>query len=262
MASSNFSRFEDSIQRLVEGGFARLFAGRLHPREVAVGLARAMEDYSLLTDSGDQIAPDTYLVLLHPSDQHALLAANSRLASTLAEELVEMARGAGLELAQPPSVRLLANDRVAEHSVIVRALHAAAKSDTTQALSHNGSAYPDSAAPEAALIVDDRHIPISRPLINLGRHRDNDIILESGQVSRHHAQIRLRFGRYVVFDLGSRAGTTVNGVSIKEMPLKSGDVIGLASHRVIYVEEPASLTDEDDEDHTRPYDDSLYQSED
>ena len=44
-------------------------------------------------------------------------------------------------------------------------------------------------------------------------------------VSRQHARVRLRDGRCLLSDAGSRFGTRLNGVSIKgEMPLQPGDV--------------------------------------
>ena len=49
---NGISRLESRVERLVEGTFARLFAGRLHPREVALQLARAMEDNVLPTPDG------------------------------------------------------------------------------------------------------------------------------------------------------------------------------------------------------------------
>ena len=53
MDKNRFSQFEDRIQMLVEGGFARLFAGRLKPRDVALRLARAMEDEADLDEMGN-----------------------------------------------------------------------------------------------------------------------------------------------------------------------------------------------------------------
>ena len=79
---------------------------------------------------------------------------------------------------------------------------------------------------------------LDKPVINLGRQRDNDVIVDDPTVSRHHAQIRLRFGNYVLFDLGSSGGTTVNGHPVQERVLQSGDVIGLARSRgLLYIED-------------------------
>jgi serine phosphatase RsbU (regulator of sigma subunit)/pSer/pThr/pTyr-binding forkhead associated (FHA) protein len=49
----------------------------------------------------------------------------------------------------------------------------------------------------------------------LGRHPDCDIVLDSGAVSRQHAQISLLSGEYFIQDLGSRNGTIVNGQVIQ-----------------------------------------------
>ncbi len=78
MDKNQFSQFEERIQALIEGGFARLFAGRLQPREVALRLARAMEDEADLDDAGNLAAPNRYIVALHPDDHAALLAVAAR----------------------------------------------------------------------------------------------------------------------------------------------------------------------------------------
>ncbi len=241
MVHERFSRLEDQIQRLVEGGFARLFAGRLHPRDVLTRLARAMEDRSRETETGDLIAPDVYIVRLNPQDHEEILASGADLIDQLADELVRMARSADLRLLARPQIRLLADLTVEPHDVSISAQHTGPKVETTQAMplkTLEDEANPE--PPQAALIVDgDRHIPLTGPMITIGRHRDNHIIIDEPAISRHHIQIRLRFGRYVLFDLGSTQGTLVNTYPVQEHTLQPGDVISLAGHSLIYVEEDA-----------------------
>jgi hypothetical protein len=240
MLEDRLSRFENQIQRLVEGGFARLFAGRLHPREVAVQLARAMEDHLRQTGDGQLFAPDIYTVRLNPLDHTAILATGADVVLELSEELVEMARATGLTLIRTPEVRLLADLQVDPHHVAVTAQHASSHVDTTQAMPAGKVREASSPqAPEAFLLVENgkRQIPLNKPIVNIGRHRDNDVILDDPTISRHHAQLRLRFGHYVMFDLGSSGGTTVNGESVGERILQSGDVIGLSGCSIIYVED-------------------------
>ena len=239
MMQDPLSRFEDRIQRLVEGGFARLFAGHLHPREVAVLLARAMEDHARGHD-GERVAPDIYIVRLNPADHRAILSEHPDTGTAMAGELVEMAREVGLVLNQVPDVRILADQSVEPQQVIISAQHSTRQLESTQAmpLSKAGSDSESPAAPHAVLVTSsDQQIPLDTPIINLGRQRDNEIIVDDAHVSRHHAQIRLRFGRYVLFDLGSSGGTTVNGHPVREAILQSGDVIGLAGASLIYVED-------------------------
>ncbi len=250
MVEDRLSRFEDHIQRLIEGGFARLFAGRLHPREVAARLARAMEDHAIEDEDGRLTAPDVYVVRLHTQDYEAILEEQPELAEALAAELVEMARAAGLTLARFPEVRLLVDDTMQPNGVAIGALHTHPSRDTTQGLPLV-EAPPLPEALHAMLIVGgDQHIPLRQPILNLGRHRDNHVIIDDARVSRHHAQIRLRAGHYVLFDLGSSGGTTVNERPVQEVILRSGDVIALAGNTLIYVDDRA---DDEPEEGTKPH---------
>jgi pSer/pThr/pTyr-binding forkhead associated (FHA) protein len=95
-------------------------------------------------------------------------------------------------------------------------------------------------APRAFLILDGRNtVVLEQPVVALGRRPDNDIVVEDGRVSRTHAQLRLRFGHYVVYDLGSTAGTYVNGSRVEECVLRPGDVISLGGVAIIYGEDSA-----------------------
>jgi pSer/pThr/pTyr-binding forkhead associated (FHA) protein len=90
---------------------------------------------------------------------------------------------------------------------------------------------------DAFLIVQGRrHAPLDRPVITLGRRADNDIVIDSPAVSRQHAQLRWRYGRVILYDLGSRAGTLVNGSPITEAVLQPGDLISLSDVTLIYGE--------------------------
>ena len=63
---------------------------------------------------------------------------------------------------------------------------------------------------------------------SLGRGGNNDIVLKHQTVSRRHATITPRQGRFILKDLASTSGTLVNGKPIREeAPLSSGDVVEL-----------------------------------
>lgn len=239
MMRDHFLQFEDRIQYLIEGGFARLFAGRLHPRELATQLVKSMEDLACRAPDGQLIAPDTYSIRLHPHDHVAILETHPDITTTLTTEIVEIARAAGIALVSTPKVKLLADDTVGLHQVGVSAWHTTDGMDSTQSM--QPSKVWDAKQPDAArailILNGQQHITIDRPVMNLGRQRDNHVIFDDPAVSRHHAQIRLRFGQHVLFDLGSASGTIVNGCQIQETILQSGDVITLGASNLIYLEE-------------------------
>ena len=69
--------------------------------------------------------------------------------------------------------------------------------------------------------------PVQRKVITIGRSIDNDCVINSPFVKRHHCQITQdESGQYSILDLGSSNGTYVNGIRITgSTPLNLLDVI-------------------------------------
>lgn len=76
-------------------------------------------------------------------------------------------------------------------------------------------------------------------IFTIGRSSRNDISIADKASSRRHAVIEIEGGRYVLKDLESRWGTTVNGQQVKEHALKFGDEIGIAAARLRFDLVPA-----------------------
>ncbi len=77
-----------------------------------------------------------------------------------------------------------------------------------------------------------RPLPLTRNLTLLGREATNDIVIDDGRTSRHHAEIRWDRGRVQLVDLGSMNGTFVNRQAVRGIvPLASGDTIELGAQR-------------------------------
>jgi ABC-type multidrug transport system ATPase subunit/CRP-like cAMP-binding protein len=68
----------------------------------------------------------------------------------------------------------------------------------------------------------------------IGRDPDNDIVLDSPLVSRHHAALERVGDSYRLRDLDSANGTSVNGVRIQVTDLSDGDEIGMATERFVF----------------------------
>ena len=70
--------------------------------------------------------------------------------------------------------------------------------------------------------------PLDGDEILIGRHPDCGVQLESSAVSRRHARVFIKDGRYLIEDLGSGNGTSVNGQKIASAtPLEAQDRIKL-----------------------------------
>jgi pSer/pThr/pTyr-binding forkhead associated (FHA) protein len=86
-----------------------------------------------------------------------------------------------------------------------------------------------------------------RPDLTIGRGPDNDIVLRSKTVSRSHAMLTFRDGRWFIQDRGSANGTFVSNTRIPfgvPHPLRHADTIGLGSERLVF-SWPAEAADPD-----------------
>lgn len=65
-------------------------------------------------------------------------------------------------------------------------------------------------------------------VIRIGRSTDNEVILYSAVVSRHHVEIRRNVSGWEIVSLGAN-GTYIDGKRITQMPVEDGMIIRLAS---------------------------------
>ena len=88
---------------------------------------------------------------------------------------------------------------------------------------------------ERFLLAGDREIPLLSSPIIFGRTVDAGIQILAPEISRRHARLELTAEEVVIEDLGSKNGTTVNGLLIEgRRSLKSGDVLGLGPASLVY----------------------------
>jgi hypothetical protein len=67
----------------------------------------------------------------------------------------------------------------------------------------------------------------------LGRDRSCAVVLDDPTVSRRHAHLRYRDGAWIVRDLGSTNGTTVNGASVTRSQLRPGDLVAFGDQTLL-----------------------------
>jgi hypothetical protein len=245
MNEQHIARLEAQLERLVEGAFSQLFGKKLRAQDIAMQLARAMEEGAQIQDYGDlrPVAPDHYTIYLSSSLRTQLIQRQPLLPQQLSEHLVELASNAGYRLMSIPSVDILANDELTAGLVVVKARHVQKRHSTTALMQRvDTPSSQDMPLNPQLLLHGQVAVPLTREVINVGRSRDNHIVIDDAAVSRHHLQLRLRFGRYMLFDTQSHGGTSVNDVLVKEHMLQTGDVIRIGTTSLVYMEDHA-LTD-------------------
>jgi len=79
-------------------------------------------------------------------------------------------------------------------------------------------------------------------LIKIGKLASAHIHLDDPVVARIHAVIDMSSGNPMLIDMGSSAGTFVNGARINKYPLRSNEQIGIGSTKLVVVFEAAAAT--------------------
>lgn len=80
---------------------------------------------------------------------------------------------------------------------------------------------------------------IAKALTRIGRHSANDLQLADDTVSRFHAELLRRQGRYVIRDLQSKNGVLVNEVQITEHQLSADDHVQIGNIAVRFLRDAA-----------------------
>lgn len=239
MDRQHIARLEHSLERLVEGAFAQLFGRALTAHDVALELVRALEaGVAAMGAAARPLAPDYFRIILHPEVANRLLKRQPGLAAHLGELLAELASHMGYQFAQSPIVEILGDAAFSAGQIAVQTQHTGFKRSTTAVMQRVAAPPAHDAPLNPQLLIPGRPgIALGQPLVNVGRSRDNHVIIDDPAVSRHHLQLRLRSGRYMLFDAQSRGGTRVNGVPVREHILQTGDVIQIGSIQMVYTED-------------------------
>src|SRR4051794_31569451 len=90
---------------------------------------------------------------------------------------------------------------------------------------------------------EQRRMVFNKPEVTIGRVQGNDIVLPKGNVSKRHARIVLKDGKFIIVDLKSTNGTYVNGRKITSpLVVKDSDKIYIGDF-IVGVDEAAAEGD-------------------
>lgn len=203
---------ERRLEAVLDGLAGRLFRGGLHTSELAARIAREAELAQFDSPAGPATA-NRFVVTLNPAN---LAGGEESLTTSMAEKLAiefsAVAADRGWRLEGPVEVVVALDPALPETGMTCEA-----------------SVVPGTLAPWSYL-SGDRQLGIGPNRAIVGRARDCDVVVNSSQVSRHHALLFRQDGQAYVVDLNSANGTAVDGLPVKRTPVKLGlgSVLSLA----------------------------------
>ena len=209
-------QFEQRLERLVEGVFAKTFRSGLEPVEIARRLTRDMDLHRAMGVNG-LMAPNHFEVAVSAADLQNFESYSQALIRELNEAVREHARDEGYGFVGPVHVELKQDDALGAGEFLV----------ASQMLE-----APGGAAVGSLSLPDGRRIPLGEDPVSIGRLPECDLVLSDPNVSRRHAEVRRRGNDFIVVDLGSTNGTKVNGAGVRERRLNDGDEIGLGGTHI------------------------------
>ena len=195
-----------------------------------------------ISQDGDTrpIAPDRYVIQLNKEIYDKFTQLREDVTDELAQQMVDLAAKLGYRLIEHPQVLFHANGKLRTGDLHVESSHTSVAPSTAMMQPIQMPTTQSSFA--CHLLVGERAITLTQAIVNIGRSDENTIMVEDAFVSRHHAQLRLRNGVYLLFDVDSKSGTFVNDVAVREHRLQSGDVIRLGNTKLIFVIDGPSRT--------------------
>ncbi len=230
---SALSRLEALLERLMEGGFARLARAKLQPVEIAKQAAREMERHRT-AGVNRVLVPNYYEIWLHPDDFAPFAAIASTLQAEIATYLQEYAAQRGFSMPGSPVVALGEHPDARPRQIHVQAhledpmaVEVEQREPGIQATSVMPAVAPAAAPVETTYLAasDGKRHDLQPGTVTVGRALENTIALEDKRVSRYHAQARYAGGYWTLSDVGATNGTFVNGKQIKQTTLRHGDTI-------------------------------------
>lgn len=218
-------RFENKLEQLVSGTFARAFRSAVQPVEIAAALQREVDNSAQILSRDRRLVPNNFHVELSAADHERLKPYGATLADELTEMLREHAEEQSYVFTGPVSISF---DRVDELGTGRFRVRSAAVARVTPAA---GSSVTDTAVRRASVLLEVNGVrhPLEPPGLVIGRGSDADLRINDPGVSRRHAEIRVMPGGVVpavsAIDLGSTNGMLVNGQRVQQASLGDGSTV-------------------------------------
>jgi hypothetical protein len=232
-------RFEQSFERLVEGSVGRLFRSPIQPAEIGRKLERAMVTNQVVSVDST-LVPNDYHVAMHPLDMVLFVDFVPALCRQMEGWLHDAAEERGFAAIDRMRVQIMGDESVPRRAIQVTAAiadrpdigraeqEAIQRTEIFRVIRDTSGMTPVRLKFTSGVQMGTEFI-IRKSVTTLGRALDNDIVLDSGDISRHHARLEFGDDFIRVVDLNSTNGTRVNGKSVRSQSVRSGDEVAFGT---------------------------------
>jgi hypothetical protein len=227
------NRFEQRLEHMVTGAFARAFRSAVQPMEIAAALQREVDNSVQILSRDRRLAPNYFAIDLSVTDFDRLSTYGETLSRELAAMLHEHAAEQHYLFAGPVQLNFTRADDLTTGRFRVRS---EASAEVTPVA---GQGLTDTAVNRSPMFLEINGVrhPLEPPSVVIGRGTNADLRIDDPGISRRHVEFRVQKGSaglvVSVVDLGSTNGTTVNGRRVQQSALADGAVVQIGSTRIV-----------------------------
>jgi hypothetical protein len=265
-------RFEQRLEGLVNGTFAKVFKSEVQPVEIAGALQRECDNNATIWNRERTVVPNDFIVELSAGDYERLSPYSGQLGDELAGLVRDYAKQQRYTFMGPIKVQLEKADDLDTGLYRVRSRTLASSTSQSQPEqqqpAQGGYGYPPAGSPPMPpgpppgggyaggggaqrrpggpapvpgggavtrrwIEINGTRHQISRPTLVLGRSTEADVRIDDPGVSRRHCEIRTGTPS-TIQDLGSTNGIVVDGQHTTRATLRDGSRIVVGNTTIIY----------------------------
>ena len=225
-------RFEQRLEQLISGAFARAFRSAVQPVEIAAALQREVDNNTQILSRDRRLVPNDFHVELSATDLERLAPYDTAMAGELTAQLEDHADQQGYVFPGPVSIAFESADDLTTGRFRIRSR---AQASVTGTPGHPGAVAAGGRSRVRALLeINGTRHPLDPPGLVIGRGTEADVRISDPGVSRRHVEFRVApsggSGLDVqVHDLGSTNGMLVDGHKMSRASLRDGSTVKIGN---------------------------------
>jgi hypothetical protein len=222
---SGLQRFEQKLETMISGGFAKVFRSAVQPVEIAAALQRDVDNNAQILSRERRIVPNEFHVELSTSDLQRFGQYGPTLTQELTEQITEYAKNQGYVFPGAVTIRFAEDPELTIGRFRVRSTAKAKVESDALTNTQVGRAY-------AWLEVNQSRHPLTGNVV-VGRGAEADVRINDPGISRRHIEFVARPDGVEVHDLGSTNGMLVNGAKMPAAQVSDGTHVRIGNTTLI-----------------------------
>ncbi|WP_110180877.1 FhaA domain-containing protein [Nocardioides solisilvae] len=222
---SGFQRFEQKLEQLISGVFARAFRSAVQPVEISAALQREVDNNAQILSRDRRLVPNDFAVELSSADLDRLAPYDNAMARDLSDQLQDHADSQGYVFPGPVQIAFEAAEDLTTGRFRIRSRAQASVTGDHDRTRHR--------RPRVQLDVNGTKHPLLPPGVVVGRGIEADLRISDPGISRRHVEFVVTENHgdleVSVHDLGSTNGMLVDGRKIDRAPVADGTVVRIGN---------------------------------